>query len=142
MREMHGQLCVRPYQPLDEASVIDLWKECGLINPQNDPRRDIEMKLKVQPELFLVGSVAEKIVAAVMAGYDGHRGWINYLAVSPEMRGSGLGRRMVSEAESRLKALGCQKVNLLVRESNRGVLGFYERLGFHVEGVVAMGKRI
>ena len=75
---------IRVFQVRDEDRVVDLWKACGLLRPWNDPRKDIARKLKVQPELFLVGLEDAEIVATVMAGYEGHRGWINYLAVSPE----------------------------------------------------------
>ena len=77
---------IRPFQPADEAAVIALWEACKLTRPWNDPRKDIARKLAVQPELFLVGTVDGEIVATVMAGYEGHRGWVNYLAVAPRAR--------------------------------------------------------
>ncbi len=98
--------------------------------------------MQVQPELFLVGIVEERIAATVMAGYDGHRGWLYALAVAPDRQRQGLGRQVVEEAEARLKALGCHKVNLQVRASNAAVLGFYESLGFSVEDRVSLGKRL
>jgi ribosomal protein S18 acetylase RimI-like enzyme len=122
--------------------VIALWERCGLIRPWNDPRKDIERKLTVQPELFLVGVNDEKIVATVMAGYEGHRGWINYLAVDPDHRRSGLGRAMMAEAERLLLALGCPKVNLQVRRSNKQACDFYLALGFAEDDVVSFGKRL
>jgi len=104
---------IRPFTSDDEAAVVQLWRECNLVVPHNDPHEDIRRKLTVQPELFLVGLIAGKPVATVMAGYDGHRGWLNYLAVAPERRRAGLGRQMVAEAEKRLRCLGCPKINLL-----------------------------
>ena len=135
-------MIIRPYQPPDEEQVVELWRLCGLVVPPNDPRQEIERKMQVQPELFLVGVVAERIVATVMAGYDGHRGWLYALAVTPDRQRQGLGRRMVEEAEARLKAMGCRKINLQIRASNAAVIGFYESLGFSVEERVSLGKRL
>ena len=135
-------MTVRPYQPTDEEQVIELWNLCGLVGPANDPRRDIELKMQVQPELFQVGIVEGRVAATVMAGYDGHRGWLYSLAVDPGLQGQGLGRGMVEEAEARLKAMGCRKINLQVRTSNAAVTGFYESLGFSVEERVSLGKRL
>jgi len=122
--------------------VIALWKICGLLRPWNDPTKDIARKLRVQPELFLVGLLEEELVAVVMAGYEGHRGWINYLAVDPERRRAGLGRAMMNEAESRLRELGCPKLSLQLRRENRDALTFYARLGFVEDDVVSFGKRL
>jgi ribosomal protein S18 acetylase RimI-like enzyme len=133
---------IRPYHPDDEAAVIALWQECGLTRPWNDPREDIQRKLRVQPELFLVGEVAGRVIATVMAGYDGHRGWINYLAVATEHRQKGFGRALMAEAESLLHLAGCPKINLMVRTSNSKVIAFYERLGYRLDDVVCLGKRL
>jgi ribosomal protein S18 acetylase RimI-like enzyme len=133
---------VRPYEAADEAAVIDLWQRCGLVVPWNDPRRDIALKLQVNPELFLVGTLDGRVVATVMVGYDGHRGWINYLGVDPDVQRHGFGRRIMDVAEAKLRERGCPKVNLQVRSSNAGVIAFYERLGFRVEDRVSMGKRL
>src|SRR6185312_339269 len=96
----------------------------------------------VNPEWFLVADVEVRVVGAVMAGYDGHRGWINYLAVHPSCRRRGLGRTLMAEAERSLKAAGCPKINLQIRPENRGAVAFYERLGFAVEGAISLGKRL
>lgn len=136
------ELDVRPYHPTDEEQVIKLWQECGLVVPQNNPQRDISLKLQVQPELFLVGLVASEVVATIMAGYEGHRGWLNYLAVAPELQRQGVGRRMVEAATARLEAMGCPKINLQIRASNTAVIEFYKRIGFTMENVVSMGKRL
>lgn len=135
-------LLIRPYHESDEHAVVALWEECGLLVPWNDPRKDIRRKLTVQRDMFLVGLVGDKIVAAVMAGYEGHRGWINYLAVSPTCQKQGLGRRMMDEAEARLHKLGCPKINLQVRTSNTAVINFYKALGYTIDDVVSMGKRL
>jgi ribosomal protein S18 acetylase RimI-like enzyme len=122
--------------------VIELWRQCELIRPQNDPHRDIQRKLRAQPGLFLVGVMNEAIVATVMAGYDGHRGWLNYLAVAPDCRQRGLGRKIVAEAERLLRNAGAAKINLQVRTTNRQVIEFYRRIGYVVDDVVSMGKRL
>ena len=133
---------IRPFQPADEAAVIDLWQRCELTRPWNDPQQDIRRKLGVQPELFLVGEVDGQLVASAMAGFDGHRGWVNYLAVCPTQRRRGLGRQLMTAVEQRLEALGCPKLNLQVRDGNQAVLAFYERLGYRVEPLVSLGKRL
>jgi len=136
------QLTIRAYRLNDEQEVIQLWKHCGLVVPQNDPEKDIARKLAVQPELFIVGVMADRVVATVMAGYEGHRGWINYLAVTPEFQGQGLARRLMDAVESRLRELGCPKINLQVRDTNTAVIEFYERIGFKIDHVVSLGKKL
>jgi len=133
-------LSIRPFEPRDEAQVVALWHRCGLVVPWNDPHTDIELKVCFQPELFLVGTVRGQVVATAMVGYDGHRGWVNYLGVSPELRRQGIGRRIMEEAETRLRALGCPKFNLQVRTSNTSVIAFYESLGFSDDHVIGLGK--
>ena len=133
---------IRSYDPSDEAEVIGLWRACGLVVPWNDPARDIVRKLSFQKELFLVALAAGELVGTVMAGYEGHRGWINYLAVFPAHQRKGVGRRLMQEAEMRIQALGCPKINLQVRRSNTGVFEFYRKLGFSPDDVVSMGKRL
>ena len=133
---------IRPFQPSDEGAVVQLWKECNLVVPWNDPLRDIRRKLRVQSELFLVGFVAGELAATVMAGYEGHRGWLNYLAVAPRFRRQGLGRKIVEEAEARLRQMGCPKINIQIRTGNTEVIEFYRRIGFKPDDVVSMGKRL
>lgn len=135
-------MTILPFEPSDTEAVITLWRACGLVVPWNDPHRDIERKLQVQPELFLVGESQGRLVATVMAGYEGHRGWLNYLAVSPEEQRQGLGRQIVEYAIEKLRERGCPKINLQVRASNGQVIAFYERLGFKVEEVLNMGMRL
>jgi ribosomal protein S18 acetylase RimI-like enzyme len=137
-----AQLVIRTYQGADEEAVIALWRRCELVVPWNDPSEDIALKLAFQPDLFFVGERAGHVVAAVMAGYEGHRGWINYLAVSPEHRRRGIGSAMMRRAEEALRALSCPKINLQVRESNQGVITFYEQLGYSIERRISLGKRL
>ncbi len=135
-------LVVRNYSLVDEGIVVDLWRQCGLVVPWNDPSVDIRRKMEFQPRLFFVGELDGRIVGTVMAGYEGHRGWINYLAVAPDLRKMGIGRRLMEVAEVELRELGCQKINLQVRSSNKEVIAFYESLGFTVDDVISLGKRI
>ena len=132
----------RAYRDADQNAVVTLWCECGLVRPWNDPAKDIQRKLRVQRDLFLVGTLNGRLVATVMAGYEGHRGWINYLAVAGEYRGRGLGRRMMDEAEARLRAIGCPKISLQIRSSNTDAVAFYRALGFSVDDSLSMGKRL
>ena len=133
---------IRPYRETDEGEVIALWRACELTRPWNDPRKDIRRKQAEHPELFLVGLRDGKLMATVMAGYEGHRGWINYLAVHPEHRRRNHGRQMMAAAEKLLRGLGCPKINLMVRTSNRSAVEFYQRLGYAMDDVVSLGKRL
>ena len=137
-------LTIRPFKEEDTEDVIALWQACGLVVLQNDPRADIQHKVRFQPDLFLVGCEAESgcLLATAMAGYEGHRGWINYLAVAPERRREGIGSEMLAAVEKRLRALGCPKINLQVRAGNTAVMAFYRRLGFREDEVVSLGKRL
>lgn len=133
---------IRPYLESDEATVVALWQACGLTRPWNDPHKDIARKLTVQRELFLVGELDGRIMASAMAGYDGHRGWVNYLAVAPARQGHGHGAALMQRVEQELLARGCPKVSLLVRTTNDAVLAFYRRLGYAVDDAVPLGKRL
>ena len=135
-------LQIRPFAEGDEAQVVDLWARCGLLRPWNDPRKDIARKLRVQRDLFLVGVDGDRIAGTVMAGYEGHRGWINYLAVDPDRRRQGFARALMGAAEERLRALGCAKINLQIRQDNSEAIAFYRRIGFAEDASVSMGKRL
>jgi ribosomal protein S18 acetylase RimI-like enzyme len=133
---------VRCFEDSDEAHVIQLWERCGLLRPWNDPSKDIARKKRMQRELFLVGTIGDEIVASVMGGYDGHRGWVYYLAVDPNRRRQGLASALMTEVERRLRELGCAKINLQVRRDNLEAISFYERIGFKEDAVVSLGKRL
>lgn len=135
-------LTIRSFAIADSDAVIALWHECGLVHPHNDPRKDIARKLRVRPDLFLVGVIDGAVVASVMVGYEGHRGWINYLAVSPSRQKRGYARLLMNEAERLLRAEGCPKINLQVRTSNAAVLAFYRAVGYLQDEVVSLGKRL
>jgi ribosomal protein S18 acetylase RimI-like enzyme len=135
-------MTIRPYRNADEAAVVALWQACGLVRPWNDPGKDIGRKLRVNPEWFLVGEIDGQVVAGVMAGYEGHRGWINYLAVDPAFQRRGLGRALMAEAERLLRTAGCPKINLQVRAGNEAAVAFYRELGFAPDEVISLGKRL
>jgi len=133
---------IRPFEDSDEEAVVALWRRCGLTRPWNDPRKDIARKRQVQRELFLVGVEGGVVVATAMAGYEGHRGWVNYLAADPSLQRRGFGRQMMAEVEARLRARGCPKINLQIRRDNQQARAFYERLGFTEDAAVSYGKRL
>ena len=133
---------IRPFEDSDEAAVIALWEAAGLTRSWNDPRKDIERKRSVQREWFLVGTEDGAVMASIMIGYDGHRGWINYLAVDAAHRKCGHARTLMREAERLLSAAGCPKINLQIRTSNAAVIAFYEAIGYGRDEVVSFGKRL
>lgn len=143
-------MLIRDFTHADAEQAIDLWKLCDLTRPWNDPLLDIERNLAAQPGLSLVAETtigvssqhAPAVVGTVMLGYDGHRGWMYYLASHPEMRGRGIARALVTEAERRLEALGCPKAQLMVRGTNTQAVGFYQALGYEVNDVLVLGKRL
>ena len=134
---------IRPYDESDREAVIALWDEVlPPTAPHHDPALSIDNKLAVGRELFLVGSLDGAVVGTVMGGYDGHRGWVYSVAVDPDHRGRGIGRELIRRLEAALGEVGCLKVNLQVRATNAEVVAFYEKLGFSVEELVGMGKRL
>jgi ribosomal protein S18 acetylase RimI-like enzyme len=133
---------IRQYSSQDQNTVIELWRKCNLTRSWNNPEMDIERKLKVNPELFLVGVIGNRVVATVMGGYEGHRGWVNYLAVEPAYQKKGFGRQLMSEIEKKLQAMECPKLNLQVRVDNHEALVFYEKIGYKNDDVIGMGKRL
>jgi ribosomal protein S18 acetylase RimI-like enzyme len=137
-----SDLVVRAFQPDDRLPVVSLWERCDLTRSWNAPDRDIDRKLSTDPDGFLIGLADGRVVASVMAGYDGHRGWVNYLAVDPDRRGTGWGRAIMGAAEALLADRGCPKVNLQIRTSNIAAVRFYESIGYTLDDVVSMGRRL
>ena len=133
---------IKPYHPDNQQAVINLWQACDLVVSWNDPIKDIERKMRVDPDLFLIAELSGEIVATVMGGYEGHRGWINYLAVSPDHQRKGYARAMMQQVEVLIQAKGCPKINLQVRGTNTNVIKFYQAIGYDVENVVGLGKRL
>lgn len=133
---------IRPFADADQTAVVALWQACELTRPWNDPVKDIARKQGVQPEWFLVGVLNGAVIASAMFGYDGHRGWMNYLAVAPEHQAQGYAKALIAQGEALLLAAGCPKISLMVRSSNTQVLGFYQALGYAQDDVVSLGKRL
>jgi ribosomal protein S18 acetylase RimI-like enzyme len=136
------EIVIRLFADADREAVVRLWNACGLVVPWNDPARDIARKLARQRQMFLVAEQDGRIVGSVMAGFDGHRGSVNYLAVDPNHRKRGIARRLMSEAERLLTEAGCPKLNVMVRRSNPAATGFYDALGYAPDDVLVYGKRL
>jgi ribosomal protein S18 acetylase RimI-like enzyme len=133
---------IRPFETEDTAAVVALWDACNLTRAWNDPYKDIARKLNVQRELFLVGVHDDRLVATVMAGFDGHRGWVNYLAIAPDCQRRGYGRALMQHVEALLVSIGCPTLTIQGRAANTAVLEFYARLGYAPDEAVSLGKRL
>lgn len=135
-------MMIRPYREADFSHLKSLWEKCELIVSYNDPARDVAFCLKSTDAEIFVGEEDGKMVASVMTGHDGHRGWLYYLAVDPACQGRGRGRRMVRHAEAWLKDRGVAKVNLMIRDSNEKVGHFYAAIGYAYEPRIVMARRL
>ena len=134
---------VRPYQEKDRAGLIALWTEVFTVSsPHHDPETSLDKKLRVDPDLLFVAVMDGNVVGSVMGGYDGHRGWIYSVAVTPSLRRRGIASILMREVEAELRERGCIKVNLQVESDNAEVVPLYESLGFRVEGRISMGKKL
>lgn len=144
---MTAATVIRPFEMKDEEAAVALWRDCGLLRPWNDPHKDIARKQAVQPGLFLVALApgvdgVDVLVGTAMAGYDGHRGSVYYLAVAPGHQQLAIGRSLMTRVEQQLLAMGCPKINVLVRTSNVKVVAFYEKLGYARDDALSLGKRL
>jgi ribosomal protein S18 acetylase RimI-like enzyme len=128
--------------PADFPAVIALWEEAGLTRPWNPPAADLQRALDTDTSTVLCARVGDRVAATVMVGHDGHRGWVYYLAVAHADRGTGLGRTLMQAAEAWLVERGVVKVQLMVRETNTAVTGFYDRLGYADADVRVLAKRL
>jgi ribosomal protein S18 acetylase RimI-like enzyme len=142
VKQLYEHSNIRIFNENDRKSVIELWEACDLTRPWNNPDKDINRKVQFQPELFLVGAIDKNIIASAMAGYDGHRGSVFYLAVHPDCQSKGYGQEIMVYIESLLAKLGCPKLNIVVRSSNVRVLEFYSQLGYNPDDVASIGKRL
>ncbi len=134
-------LTVRSAVIADEEAIVALWRACDLVAPYNDPAADFRFaRAGSCSDVLVAEDAAGQLVGSVMVGHDGHRGWLYYVAASPHTGGIGIGRRMVRAAEDWLRQRGVVKAQLLVREGNTRVVGFYERLGFEVAPRVVMSR--
>jgi ribosomal protein S18 acetylase RimI-like enzyme len=121
---------------------IALWEKCGLTRSWNNPEKDIARKNGYQNSKFLIGQIDGVPMASIMISYDGHRGSINYLAVDPDYSGAGYGKILMAEGERLLTSIGCPKINFCVRTDNDKVVEFYHQLGYAIEPVHLLGKRL
>ena len=136
------EISIRPFQLADNPGVIELWFICELVRPWNNPQRDIERKMGEHPELFLVAESDSRLIGSCMAGYEGHRGWIYYLAVHPDFQRRGLAAHLMQRAETALTSIGCPKLELMIRNTNLPVVAFYKSIGYEEEPAVVMSKRL
>ncbi len=133
---------IRAFVVADTDAVIALWEDVGITRPWNDPRRDIERKMMVQPELFLVGVEDGAVIASAMSGFDGHRGWLYYFAVAADRQGQGLGTQVLAEVERLLTERGCPKLNVQIRSGNEALIERYVQWGYALDGAAGLGKRL
>lgn len=138
---MNEKMLIRHFNIEEKNEVIELWDKCGLLHPPNDPVKEIKIKTDFQPELFLVGEINNKIMATIMLGFEGRRGWINSLCVLPQYQSKGYGSELVKYGMQVLHNLGAPKINLLIRPTNTKVKAFYKKLGFEIEDAVLMSHR-
>ena len=132
----------RKFKKTDTDAVIKLWETCKLVFPWNDPVKDIKRKLSIKDNLFIIGEINNRIIATAMAGYDGHRGYIYYLAVLPDLQKKGIGSSILSIIEKKLYKLGCPKINLFVRNTNIKVKAFYKTNNYEIQDSQIYGKRL
>ena len=142
MKINHQNFSIRTFQSSDTDEVIYIWEQCGLIRNWNNPKLDIQRKMTFQKEFFFVGELSNKIIATAMFGYDGHRGWLNYLAVIPQFQKKGFGRRLLEFGENLLFEKGCPKLNLQIRTDNAEAIKFYKTVGYSEDASVSFGKRL
>jgi ribosomal protein S18 acetylase RimI-like enzyme len=128
--------------PTHVAAAIELWHAAGLTRPWNDPSADLQRALDGAASTILAGSEDDTLLATVMVGHDGHRGWVYYLAVHPDARGRGHGRAMMQAAETWLTDRGVPKLNLMVRGDNSLARAFYTALGYTTDDVVVLSRRL
>lgn len=133
---------IRTAEDKDINSVIELWESCDITRPWNHPETDFFRKMAQKDNLFLVAEKANDIVGSIMGGYDGHRGWIYYLAVHPSHQRIGIATALMQNIEKRLIAIDCPKVQLMVRTDNSSVIKFYRQLNFEIIESVSLGKRL
>ena len=134
-------ISIRAATAADREITVALWEAAGLTRPWNDPRGDFDLALATPTSTILLAEADVGLVGSVMVGFDGHRGWVYYLATAPERRGQGVGRALMTAAEDWLKAQGSPQIHLMVRGDNAAARGFYDALGYELQDVVTIGKR-
>jgi len=133
---------IRVFVEADTDAVVDLWQLADLTHPNNDPFLDIKRKLNDSPWGFLIAMDGRTIIGSIMVGYDGHRGWINYLACHPNHRRRGVVKSLMYEAKNLLLERGCPKINLQIRSGNESAVKFYESIGYSDDNVISFGLRL
>ncbi len=133
---------IRVFVEADTDAVVDLWQLADLTHPNNDPFLDIKRKMNDSPWGFLIAMDGRTIIGSIMVGYDGHRGWINYLACHPNHRRRGVAKSLMNEAQKLLLERGCPKINLQVRSGNESAVKFYESIGYSDDNVISFGLRL
>ncbi len=135
---------IRTFKKSDTKGIIKLWKACFnyYTSPHNKPETSLKIKLKHKDGLLFVAVDGSEVIGSVLSGFDGHRGWIYSMAVTPGQRTQGLGSRLLKHAEKELKKRGAPKINLQVMPDNKAVVEFYEKNGYKVEPRISMGKRL
>jgi ribosomal protein S18 acetylase RimI-like enzyme len=139
---MTDEVVIATVSDADSESLCALWEACGLLRPWNDPRKDIHRALGAWPDLFLKALRDDRIIGSAMAGYDGHRGNVYYLAVAPDCQGLGIGRRLMDSVTERLLTLGCPKLHVMIRHGNEAVIRFYENQGYKQQATALYGRRL
>ncbi len=134
-------MSIRAATAADREATVALWEAAGLTRPWNDPRGDFDLALATPTSTILLAETEADVGGSVMVGFDGHRGWVYYLATAPDIRGQGIGRRLMVAAEDWLKTMSCPKIQLMVRGDNATARGFYNALGYELQDVVTIGKR-
>jgi ribosomal protein S18 acetylase RimI-like enzyme len=137
-----ADLTIREIHDADVVQVVELWAAAGVSRPWNNPLTDIAFARHSSQNVVLVGVMGQRIVATVMVGEDGHRGWVYYLATHPDVQRQGIARQMMSSAEVWLKGRGIWKMQLLIRADNGAAKGFYEKLGYQNTRAVCFQKVI
>jgi len=138
---MKDNMKIRKFNIKETDDIIQIWDKCGLLHPPNNPVEEMAIKTRFQPDLFLVGEINGKVMATIMLGFEGRRGWINSLCVLPEYQGKGYGSDLMQHGMQILRKLGAPKINLLIRPGNSKVREFYKKLGFEIEEVILMAHR-
>jgi ribosomal protein S18 acetylase RimI-like enzyme len=126
----------------DEVAVTALWERAGLTRPWNDAKSDFRLAVEGNASAILLLHIESELAATVMVGFDGHRGWVYYLGVDPDHRRKGLGRELMLAAEQWLAKRSAPKIQLMVRDDNAPAIGFYKALGYEVQPVVTIGRRL
>jgi len=126
----------------DEVAVTALWERAGLTRPWNDAKSDFRLAVEGNASAILLLHIESELTATVMVGFDGHRGWVYFLGVDPDHRRKGLGRELMLAAEQWLAKRSAPKIQLMVRDDNAPAIGFYKALGYEVQPVVTIGRRL